>query len=89
MTSKNTELERLKAASITDRMRQARTPDRYGKGSAAPSRREQRRLDQAQGLVPFAVKLPAELVSRVRALAEGRQEPLNETVAALLEKGLS
>ena len=89
MTSKNTELERLKAASITDRMRQARTPDRYCKGSAAPSRREQRRLDQAQGLVPFAVKLPAELVSRVRARAEGRQEPLNETVAALLEKGLS
>ena len=89
MTSKKTELERLKAASITDRMRQARTPDRYGKGSAAPSRREQRRLDQAQGLVPFAVKLPAELVGRVRARAEERQEALNETVAELLEKGLS
>ncbi|HXZ93496.1 MAG TPA: hypothetical protein VEG36_11525 [Burkholderiales bacterium] len=89
MTSKKTELERLKAASITDRMSKARTPDRFGKGSAAPSRREQRRLDQAQGLVPFAVKLPAELVNRVRARAEARQAPLHEVVAELLEKGLS
>jgi len=89
MSWKKTELERLKAASITDRMSKARTPERYGKGSAAPNRREQRRLDQAQGLVPFAVKLPAALVNRVRAHAEERQAPLSETVAELLEKGLS
>jgi hypothetical protein len=89
MSWKKTDLERLKAAAITDRLKQASTPDRFGKGSAAPNRREQRRLDQAQGLVPFAVKLPAELVDRIRARAEERQAPLNETVAELLEKGLS
>jgi hypothetical protein len=85
---KKTDLERLKAASITDRMRQAPTPARYGKDSAILSRREQRKLDQAQGLIPFAVKLNAELVKKLQGLAEERKVPLSEVVAELLEKGL-
>jgi len=85
---KKTDLERLKAASLTDRLRQARTPERYGKESAVVSRREQRRLDQAAGLVPFAVKLNAQLVKRLQEKAQAERRPLNETVAALLEKAL-
>jgi hypothetical protein len=50
------------------------------------TRREQRERDRAQGLVPFAVKLPADLVKHLHQLA--REKPLNEVVAELLERGL-
>ena len=71
-------------------MQQAPTPERFGKGSGAlPDRRERRRLDQARGLVPFAVKLDGELVKELRALAQARGADLNELVAELLKKGLA
>jgi len=85
---KKTDLERLTAASITDQLRKAQAPARYGKGSAIPNRREQRAADRARGLVPFAVKLDRELVNRIRARAQERQLPLNQLVAELLEDGL-
>ncbi len=53
-------------------------PTRFGVVSTAvPDRREQRRLDQAAGLVPFACKLKDELVQRLRALAEQEGGDLN------------
>jgi hypothetical protein len=85
---KKTDLERLKAASLTDSLRQARTPERYGSKSAVVSRKEQRRLDQAAGLVPFAVKLHAGLVKRLHERAKEDDRPLNDVVADLLEKSL-
>ena len=88
MSWKKTDLERLKGASINDRLDKSAPPARYGEGSTFLSRREQRRLDQAKGLVPFAVKLNRELVRRVQARAQERGAPLNELVAELLEKGL-
>ena len=45
-------------------------------------------MDQALGLVPFAVKLNSDLVKQIQALAEERQTGLNEVVAELLKKGL-
>ncbi len=87
---KRTDLEKLKGVSITDRMNQAVTPGRFGKDAAmALNRREQRKLDQAQGLVPFAVKLNADLIKQIQALAAERNAGLNEIVAELLKKGLS
>ena len=88
MSLKKTDMERLKAASLTDRLNKSAPPARYGKESAVLSRREQRKLDQAQGLVPFAVKLNSELVKKIQARAQERGTPLNEVVAELLEKGL-
>lgn len=88
MSWKKTDLERLKAASITDQLRKAQAPARYGKGSAIPNRREQREADRAQGLVPFALKLNGNLVKRLQARAQERQLPLNQLVAEMLEKGL-
>jgi hypothetical protein len=88
LSLKRTDLARLKAADIGDRLRKAPIPERYGSGSALVSRREQRKLDQAQGLVPFAVKLKAELVKRLHAKARERDAPLNEVVGELLEKAL-
>lgn len=88
MSWKRTDLERLKAASLADRLRQSPTPDRYGKASAIVSRKEQRRRDRDAGLVPFAVKLPVDLVRRLQEKAQAESRPLAELVADTLEKGL-
>ena len=86
---KKTDLEKNKGLKINATVNRFGTPGRYGKDAAVASeRREQRKLDQALGLVPFAVKLDGELVRKLRALAEARQTGLNELVAALLKKGL-
>jgi len=62
----------------------------FGKDDVAVvDRREQRKRDQALGLVPFAVKLNAALVQQLQALAKERGGDLNEVVAGLLTKGLA
>ena len=87
---KKTDLEKNKGLKINSAVNRFGTPGRYGKDAASVvERREQRKLDQARGLVPFAVKLNGELVRRVRALAEASQTDLNEVVAELLAKGLA
>jgi len=87
---KKTDLEKNKGLKVSARMAHAGTPARFGKeAGAVPDRREQRKLDQAQGLVPFAVKLNGELVQQIQALAQERQVSLNEVVAELLKKGLA
>jgi hypothetical protein len=85
---KKTDLERLKAASLTDRLQKSAPPERYAHGAHALTRKEQRERDRAQGLVPFAVKLNGELVKQLQALARERQAPLNQVVAELLQRGL-
>jgi hypothetical protein len=87
---KKTDMERLKAARLTDDLKRTQAPPRFGKDSSTVlDRRERRRRDQAQGLVPFALKLNGELVKRLQARAEARGQALNEVVADLLEKGLA
>jgi hypothetical protein len=61
----------------------------FGKAAVAVDRREQRRRDQALGLVPFAVKLNSDLVAQINALAAEQEADLNEVVALLLQKGLA
>ena len=71
MSMKKTDLEKNKAIKLREGVQKAPVPTRFGVASTAvPDRREQRRLDQAAGLVPFACKLKDELVQRLRALAE-------------------
>ncbi|MRW84313.1 hypothetical protein GJ698_09465 [Pseudoduganella sp. FT26W] len=61
----------------------------FGNASTAViDKREQRKRDQALGLVPFAVKLNDELVKRLHALATERGLDMNQTVAEVLAKGL-
>ena len=68
MSMKKFELEKVKALKIGGQMRAAVVPDRFAQGAkAAIEKREQRRLDAAAGLVPFACKLPAELVKKLQA----------------------
>lgn len=89
MNMKSTDLEKNKALDLKRKMVQAGSADRYGQASAqVPDRREQRRLDQARGLVPFAVKLNGELVKELQTLATNRKIELNTLVDELLRKGL-
>ena len=52
-------------------------------------RREQRKIDQALGLVPFAIKLNSALILKVEAQAKERGLDLSTFVAELLSKGLA
>ena len=84
---KKTDLEKLKGKTIASRMQQS--AGSFGKGPAAgQERREQRKLDQAAGLVPFAVKLDMDLVKQIQTLAQARNSGLNAVVAELLKMGL-
>lgn len=56
--------------------------------SVVLDRREQRKRDQALGLVPFAVKLNSTLVQQLQTLAKERGVDLNEVVTEVLTKGL-
>ena len=86
---KKTDLEKNKGLKINSSVNRFGTPGRFGKDAGVPlQRREQRKLDQALGLVPFAVKLDGDLVKQVQALAQARKTSVNELVADLLKKGL-
>ena len=86
---KKADMEKSNAVKIRSEMRNTLPPDRFAGGHAvAATRREQREIDRARGLVPFAVKLEGELVKEVQALAQKKNEPLNDVVAALLKKAL-
>ncbi len=86
---KKTDLEKNKGLKINSSVNRFGTPGRFGKDAGQlVDRREQRKLDQALGLVPFAVKLNGDLVKQVQALAQARQTGLNEVVAELLKKAL-
>ncbi|GAA4014850.1 hypothetical protein GCM10022212_06780 [Actimicrobium antarcticum] len=56
---------------------------------ATVDRREQRKRDQAMGLVPFAVKINSDLVLQLQTLAKERDVELNVLVAEVLAKGLA
>lgn len=55
----------------------------------AVDQREQRKRDQALGLVPFAVKLNGELVKQLQDRAAAQGADMNATVAELLALGLA
>ena len=62
MSMKKTDIIKNLAARIDGQMKSAGVPGRFGQGAAQMvDKREQRRIDSAAGLVPFACKLPADL----------------------------
>jgi hypothetical protein len=85
---KKTDLEKNKALKLMGQLKQAGTPGRLVGTPASDDRRERRKQEQAQGLVPFAVKLPQSLADALRQRAAAQDENLNELVARLLEAGL-
>jgi hypothetical protein len=90
MAMKPAELQKLNALKLVNQMKQANA-GAHGRpgGTIAPTdRRGQRRLDQAAGLVPFAVKIHGDLVKQVNALARERKTGVNEVVTELLQQAL-
>jgi len=87
---KLTDLEKNRGLKISNRLKQGGAPGRFGADAGQPpDRRAQRKLDQEKGLVPFAVKLPAELAARLRDQAVAGGTDLNTLVGELLERGLA
>ena len=86
---KRADLEKQLGKKIAGRMQQEPQTDRYGAASAGVGdKREQRERDKAAGLVPFAVKLPQALVSKLQSLAIERNVSLNDVTAELLGASL-
>jgi len=85
---KKTDLEKNKALKLMGRLNAAIPPGRYAGASPAPDRREQRRLDQAAGLVPFPVKLRLPLIDALRARAQAEGVAVNDLVNTLLADAL-
>jgi hypothetical protein len=85
---KRGELEKRQGSKLTSQMRAA--GNAYGRAIAPePDRRVQRDRDRALGLVPFAVKLPQELVKALQEQAVKKSVGLNELTAELLKKSLA
>jgi hypothetical protein len=91
MTMKKTDIEKNKALKLTHSMKLS-AAERFGKASAATpvlDRREQRKLDQAQGLVPFACKLNSELVEQLKDRAAGHPDGMTGLLSDIIKRGLA
>lgn len=89
MSLKRTDLAKSLNLKIQGQMQHAAIPSRFAQAAALPDRREQRKLDQAAGLVPFAVKLHKDLVALLTERAAARQVPLHALVDEVLRAGLA
>ena len=85
---KKTDLYKKLGLKIDDKLKQAGTPDRFAQGSVL-DRKAQRKVDQAKGLIPFAVKLDAQLANSMRELAQTRGLDMNQLVDELIRKGMA
>ena len=86
---KRTDLYRLQGLKIASRIKPHGAVTTPGGAAGVPDKREQRRLDQAAGLIPFACKLNADLVKQLQVLAHTRSVGLNQIMAELLAKALA
>lgn len=85
---KKTDLEKNKALKLMGKLNASLPPGRFAGAAAAPDRREQRRLDQAAGLVSFPVKLQQPIITALREKAETDGVPVNELINTLLANAL-
>lgn len=89
MPMKKTDLAKNQALKIVGQMkRPGKAVIPTQSATAVLDRKAQRKLDQAAGLIPFATKLPQELVNQLNLLAQNRQVALSVLVAELLQKSL-
>jgi hypothetical protein len=85
---KKTDLAKSDAKKLMGKMAASGGPA-FGAPALVVDRREQRRRDQAMGLVPFATKLNSELVAQLNAMAVEQGTDVGSVVTALLHKGLA
>lgn len=89
MNMKRTDLDRLAGIKLDSQRKGAAVPGRFGSAAASlPDRKQQRRIDSAAGLVPFACKLPAEMAQTLRERADAHADGINGLMVELLSKSL-
>ncbi|KND59561.1 hypothetical protein BVER_01246 [Candidatus Burkholderia verschuerenii] len=80
------QLEQNKAFKLANDLKQGGKGQIGVAGQAKVDRREQRKLDQAKGLVPFACKLDEKLVAQLKERALTNEGGLSEVLVELLVK---
>ena len=89
MSMKKSDLDKHLGKKLGGQMKAAGAAGRFGQGAGdVVDRREQRRLDAAAGLVPFACKLPSDLAAQLRERAAAEPGGINALVETLLRKSL-
>ena len=89
MSMKKTDLVRQLESKLEGQRQRAATPGRFGADAGAPlDRKEQRRIDSAAGLVPFACKLPATLTEQLRSRADAHAGGINGLMTELITAAL-
>jgi len=89
MSLKKFDLAKNLGLKINGQMKSAGVPGRFAQGAVeVVDRKEQRRRDAAAGLVPFACKLPAELVKKINERGAAHEGGVNALLAELIGKGL-
>lgn len=86
---KLTDLHKSKGLKINSGIKPYGTTGKPAEPAAPLDRREQRKLDQARGLVPFACKLDGGLLKQLQALAGERKVEMGQLVGELLSAGLA
>ena len=90
MSMKKFDIEKKIAKQVTGRMLAAGIPSRFGQGAGEVlDKRERRSRDAAAGLVPFACKLPGELVKRLNERGVLHEGGVNALLAELLAPALA
>lgn len=90
MSMSKNDLEKKRGININGKMDASGIPVRFAAGAAAVvDKREQRRLDQAAGLIPFACKLPAELVKQIQERGLAHAGGINGFLAEVLVPALA
>jgi hypothetical protein len=85
MSMKKTDLVKSLAKKLDGQLKASGIPGRFAQGASEHvDKREQRRLDAAAGLVPFACKLPSGLAAQLREQAGAHAGGMNGLVAELL-----
>lgn len=86
---KRTDIEKNIGTKINNKIQRSGDTGPFTKDAGKSfDKREQRKLDQALGLVSFAVKINSSIVLQIQELAKEKQTTVNEVVAELLQKGL-
>ena len=89
MSMKKSDLDKNLGLKIGGKMRAATIPARFAQDArTVVDKRELRRRDAAAGLVPFACKLPADLVRQLQERAAAHPGGLNGLMVEALGKGL-
>jgi hypothetical protein len=78
------QLEQTKAFKLGNELKQGGRAAIGDANAPKMDRREQRKLDQAKGLVPFACKLDEKLVKQLKERAEANEGGMTEALAELL-----